>query len=53
MERRRLKKKKILSRWLLSSFSNETAALISFPAASGTFWSHKLVPLLADLPDAG
>ena len=51
MERRR--GKKILSRWLLSSFSNETAALISFPAASGAFWSHKLAPLLADLPDAG
>lgn len=42
MERRRLKikKKKIPNRWLLSSFSNETAALISFPAASGaTSWS--------------
>lgn len=47
------KKKKNPIRWLLSSSSNETAALISFPAASGTFWSHKLVPLRVDLPGGG
>lgn len=45
-------KKKISNHWLLSSFWNETAALISFPAALGTVWSHKLVPLCAAVPDA-
>lgn len=49
---KRVKKKKIPNHWLLSSFWNETAALISFPAALRMVWSHKLVPLCAVFPDA-